>query len=453
MLDALGPDARVLAAAGALIVLPGILVVRSPWRAMPALSLAFWVLSWTWLGGAPRLRVLQISLLAFGTLAAFRVLRPHPLPRPRGTDLALAAAAIILALPLAVHLVPAGARLPRESVTAALLAWRDGWPLSFEPLLSLRPFRASGLAALAGDLVLLAGAAPYRAAFVACVLGDLALLVALWSFAEIRAAPRRATTIAALAMLATVDRAGAGPSALATAFVVQAAALWYDRKGRPSAFAAGACVAAALATDPETGLAAMAVAVIGARILRLDRDRSVDRQPARRRVALFAALVLAAPLVLRWPPIVTPSAGPLLAFVVTVLLGALAARAGGRASSIPWISAAGALLFVAAAAHAVHAAVTADATASTGEIAAMVWMREHTRPLDVVCAPNVAPARWIPAVAARATDVERSEGSTVAAPCAAWIALRGVAPSSAPTREPPAYQSAEARVWTTSQGR
>ena len=45
------------------------------------------------------------------------------------------------------------------------------------------PFRASGLALLAGDVVLLSGAAAHRAALLVALAGHAVLLLALWSLA------------------------------------------------------------------------------------------------------------------------------------------------------------------------------------------------------------------------------------------------------------------------------
>ncbi len=48
-----------------LLLLPGLLVVRAPWPAVPFLSLSFWALSWGWLFGASRQRFLHAALLGF----------------------------------------------------------------------------------------------------------------------------------------------------------------------------------------------------------------------------------------------------------------------------------------------------------------------------------------------------------------------------------------------------
>ena len=77
-MSALGPDARALLALGVLAALPGIAVVRSPWRAMPLLSLSFWALSWTWLGGLSRTRWLHGTLALRVPRGRHRlVIQPH----------------------------------------------------------------------------------------------------------------------------------------------------------------------------------------------------------------------------------------------------------------------------------------------------------------------------------------------------------------------------------------
>jgi hypothetical protein len=455
VLDALGPDPRAIATAALLAGLPGLLVVRSPWRAMPALSLTFWVLSWTWTGDGPRLRTLHVALLAFITLAALRVMRPGPLPRPRPAHLVLALAAVLLAAPYLALAVPAGARMPLETVTAELLAWRDGWPRSFEPLLPVQPFRASGLATLGGDVVLLSGSAAHRALLAAAALGDLVLLLALWSLAEVGTTRGRATVVAATAALATLDPAGTGPSALATALAVQAVALWLDRRGRPSAFAAGALVAAALATDPPSGLAALVLGGLGARLglLRADRADAFPRE--RRRLALLTALVLAVPVALRPPPLEWPSPAPLLALGLTLGLGRLASVAARPRLSPAFVAAIGALLLAGAGVRALPRAAASrdEAGPDPDGLAALFWIRGHTRPLDLVCAPKMEAARWIPALAARPSDVPVRDGWPAAAgPCRAWISFGGRVGEGFPTG-PSAYASAGARVWTTSQMR
>jgi hypothetical protein len=410
VLDALSLDARAAAAAAALVALPGVLVVRSPWRAMPLVSLAFWVVSWTWHSGGSRTRVLHALLLMFAALALLRVLRPGPLPARGRAQVLIVLAAIVLAALGATRAVPSGARAPLEALTAQLLGWHDGWPLSFEPLSPRQPFEADGVAALTADVVLLSGAPVHRALFAVTAAADVALLLALWSLASIRWPPGRAAIVAAAALLPAAALAEAS-AVLAAAFAVEAAALWHDRRGHPSAFTAGACLAAGLATNAATALGALLLAML---VVRVRSSSFADVAPAslvpgRRRTAVWTAVVLALPLFL-WR--VPPLGGP----------------------TFDWPAA--------------SEVVTHD------EQAALAWIRDHTRPLDLVCAPDVPAARWIPALAARATTVPvrpgwpRPEG-----PCAVRISLSGLLPPGVNGDESPAFRAGGAAVWTTSQKR
>jgi hypothetical protein len=447
-------DARAVAAVVALLAVPGLVVVLSPWRATPLLSLAFWVISWTWMGGAGRSRFLQAALAALLALALLRLLRRGPWPRPHRVHLLMAAVVLVAGVPASFRTVPSGTRMPFESLTAQLLAWHDGWPVSFEPLLAVAPFRAGGLALLAGDVVLLSGAPPHRAILVMAAAAQLALLLALWSLAALRAPPANAALVVAIALLAIAGTA-VGPGALATAFAVQAVALWHDRRGHPSAFAAGACAAAAMATDPATGLAALAVAAGGAHaIVRIGSSRDAAAAPSRadrRRTAVLTALLLALPLLVRRPPVFGPEPAPLIALAVVVMLS-LAARRTGPANVRPLAIAA--VLAAAVMSAAIIAVEAPSGDIDAGDAAAMEWIRAHARPLDHVCAPDVPAARWIPALAARPSSVSVAPGwPAPTAPCTVLLSLSGAAfPGAIPPRRP-AFRAGSAAVWTTSQER
>src|SRR5689334_14792491 len=84
-----------LLAFAVLLLLPGLLVVRAPWPAVPFLSLSFWALSWGWLFGASRQRFLHAALLGFLLLAALRLLKPLGLRAPRGATLLVLGAAAL----------------------------------------------------------------------------------------------------------------------------------------------------------------------------------------------------------------------------------------------------------------------------------------------------------------------------------------------------------------------
>ena len=418
MLDALPPDARAAAAAAAMVALPGVLVVRAPWRALPLVSLAFWVISWTWLFDASRSRVLHVFLMAFAALAVLRVVRPGPLPGRGWAQATIVVAAIVLAAAVARRAVPSGTDAPIDALASELLAWHDGWPVSFEPLSPRRPFEASGLAAISADVILLSGAPAHRALLAMTVVAHVALLLGLWSLASLRMPPARAAAVAVAALL-PVAAVAEGPGVLAAAFAVEAVALWHDRCGHASAFTAGACLAAGLATDAATVLGALLLALLLMRIRSAPEAAvpSTSRVPGRLRTVVWTAVVLALPLAWRAPPLRAPDAAPLAA-----------------ARALVWPEAAG--------------VVTRD------ERAAMAWIREHTGSLDVVCAPDVPAAQWIPALAARATTVPlrpgwpRPEGA-----CAVHLALSGLLPLGARDGEAPSFRAGSAAVWTNSENR
>jgi hypothetical protein len=448
VLDALSLDARAVAVAAALMALPGVLVVRSPWRAMPLLSLAFWVTSWMWLDGGSRTQVLHVFLMVFGALVLFRIVRPGPLPRLGRAQMLVVLGAILVVVPQARRVVPAGTRAPVDALAAELLAWHDGWPASFEPLSPRQPFQASGLAAIAADVILLSGVPAHRAVFAVTVAADALLLLALWSLAGTRAPPGRAAVVAAAALLPAAAVAMAS-GVLAAAFAVEAVALWHDRRGHPSAFTAGACVAAAIATDVTTAPCALLLASL---LSRIGPDPVVDQAPAspvpgRWRTAASTAAVLALPLVWRHPPFEAPDVASLAAVALAGLLGLTA----GRRSVAEWRVVASGLVVVAAGGAFLGRAadvVTRD------EEAAMTWIRDHARPLDLVCAPDVPAARWIPAIAGRPATVAMVRGWPVpAGECAVRISLSGLAPPGALPLDAPAYRAGQAVVWTGSQGR
>jgi hypothetical protein len=442
--EALPLEARAVAATMALAALPGVLVVRAPWRAMPLVSLAFWVTSWTW-PLASRTRFLHVALIGLATLALFRILRPGPLPRAGRAQLLIVLAAVLLAIPYGRGGLPGGAEAPVDALSAELLAWRDGWPASFEPLSPKRPFQASGLAAMAADVVLLSGAPAHRALYAVTVLARVMLLLALWSLASTRRTSGPAAVIAVLAVLPAAAL-GEGTGVLASSFAAGAVALWDDRRGHPSAFTAGACVAAALATDAATASCAVLLALLLVR-MGLPRAREA-RDPARLRTAAGTAIVLALPLAWRVPRIARPDAASLAAVALAGLLVVVAEPSVRRA----WRAAA--LALAVAMAGAAWLALETVAAVTPGEEAAMAWIREHSRPLDLVCAPDVAAARWIPALSARATTaVLRSGWPLPQGRCAAAISLSGVLPPGMDASERPAYSAEGAAVWTTSQGR
>ena len=175
----------------ALLLLPGLAVVRAPWTAVAPLSLAFWTLSAWWppFASHGRSRLLAAALFAALLLAALRLLPRHevapppgwrepavpaPAPRPgldppplgsRASWLVLAVALLLL-LPVPAWRNAPGARLAFQTTTARLALWHDGLPWSGEPLLPLEPVaaHAPALATLVADLSLVARLDPGDAA-------------------------------------------------------------------------------------------------------------------------------------------------------------------------------------------------------------------------------------------------------------------------------------------------
>jgi hypothetical protein len=413
VLDAWPPDARAALAAAVLAVLPGLVLVRAPWPALPALSVATWIVSWTWLLGGTRSRLLHAALPVLAALALLRLVRAPPPWRIGRASVVLAAAVAGLWLLLAVRTVPPGPDMAVEALAAELLAWRDGWPASYEPLVPLAPLRAGGPARLAADVVLLSGAPPHRALLAVSAVTALVLVLGLWSLAALALSPTRAAAVVAIAALATAGRA-AGPATLAVALAAQAAALGRGRRGHPSAFAAGACLAAALASDLTSAMAGLVLAIAVGQGPSHPRGERTPFDRDRLRTAILTTAVLAAPLALRPPPRATIEPAPLIALAVVGLacVGDPERYARRRVASALVVALLAALL-----------ALTGEGDdLDAGEVAAMQEIRDRAHPLDVVCAPDLAAARWIPSIAARATNVRlRAEWPVPSAPCAAWL--------------------------------
>ncbi len=118
-------------ALAALALLPGLLVVRAPWTAVPAFSLAFWALSAWWppVAGLGRGRFLSAALLAFGLLSLLRLLPKHEVPPPPGLDAPASATTARPPRPAAAPaldeaLAPRTGRIARDAGAGAALAPR-----------------------------------------------------------------------------------------------------------------------------------------------------------------------------------------------------------------------------------------------------------------------------------------------------------------------------------------
>lgn len=427
-----------LLALATLALLPGLLVVRAPWTAVPALSLAFWALSAWWppLAGEPRGRVWLFALLVFAPLALLRLLPKHVVPPPPGASApleppgppprrgrpspSLAAAPSLLVLAAAVAVAaagllwwnPPGRDAAFQSTAARAFLWRDAIPASLEPLLPLAPFGAHppALATLAADVARPAGGEPAPAvALVLCAAAGL-LLVGLYAALATRLPPWTAATAALFGLGCApwpefLRAFGPADALLALGFLLPAATLAAAHRSRASAVAAGFLLAAGALAQPV--LAAVALAALAA-LAAVDRDAP---RAARRRVALAAAVAFASGLPGLWPSLRAVSAGE---------LGAVLASAG--ASDAAWLVR-GLLVLVAGVLAAaplerrrpVAAVAAAVGAAAVFVVRVHVWMAAGQVPaagraaleraaggprLEAVCAPDGL-RDWVPAIAGR----------------------------------------------------
>src|SRR5947209_16087384 len=144
----LGASLCGLLAFAALLLFPGLLVVRAPWTAVPFLSLSFWIASWWWLPSVGREKVLAGSLVGFLLGSLLRLARLDA-QRPSWPPLLALAAALAHG---GVGLVPrAGAPARVDPAAAQLMVWHDGLPTTYVPLREAGSFRAEphGLDAVA----------------------------------------------------------------------------------------------------------------------------------------------------------------------------------------------------------------------------------------------------------------------------------------------------------------
>ena len=294
----LAAEARGLLALAALLLLPGLVIVRAPWTAVPFLSVSFWTVSWWW--GLPRLAFLRGSLIAFGLLALLRALQPLPPLRPRWPTLLVAAAAAARMLPYAAWPVAPGADMSLHSLSALLLVWHDGIPRTYEPLLPIHTFGAytPGLHGLAADVALLSGLHAYRAAFLVSAAAHGLLMVAVYALLS-RFFDRPVAALSAVLGLgmARLPQSffgwGANPSVLALALVTAAAALLARGTNRSPAVAAGLFLGAAVVTHTMIAACAVAAAPLAVGLIAWtavpERVRVRDRLVVAGVVALLAA--------------------------------------------------------------------------------------------------------------------------------------------------------------------
>jgi hypothetical protein len=300
----LAAEMRGLLAFAVLLLLPGILVVRAPWTAVPFLSASFWIVSWWW--GLPRLAFLHGALVAFALLAVLRIVQPLPAARPAWPTLVVASAALGRLAPYAAWPVAPGADMSLHSLSTLLLVWHDGLPRTYEPLLPIHTFGAytPGLHALAADVALVSGLPAYRSAFLVSVAAYGLLQIAVYAVLQRFFAPGVAALAAVLGLgMARVPQAffgwGANPTVLALALVVAAAALLARGTGRSPAVAAGLFLGAAVLTHTMVAVCALAAAPLVAGVMRA--AAPAERRCVRDRflVAGAVALLAAAPFLAR----------------------------------------------------------------------------------------------------------------------------------------------------------
>ena len=348
----------------ALLLLPGLLVVRSPWWAVPFLSLSYWWASWAWLApaGPGRLFFLQASLAVFGLLLLLRLLRLEGVSRPGLPTLLASLAALAGFLALAGVALPVDPDLSFHALVARLLTWRDGIPGSFAPLLvpvSLRT-HAPGLPFMVADAALLSGDEPYRLTLLGAGVGPGLLVLGAFAASKRWLDPWQAAALAVVTALAGILASPpAGASVLlASAFSLAALTLLRRPLSNARALSVGAFLGGAVLADLRGWLLAAGLLLIG--LLRLA-GAPADRRLLIRKAAglgLLSGLLVAGPLCWRLAP------APFL----------------GRAFP------------------------PAQVTVTSDDFEAMTWLSQHALPLDVVCIEPGGTGIWIPAVAGRAVS-------------------------------------------------
>jgi len=428
-----------LPALALLVLLPGLLVVRAPWTAAPALSLGFWALSASWLPGLPRSRFVLAALVASALLVLLRFLPKHEVPPPPGwpvpppprspqrpgqrppplrggPSLLVAAAALMLLATAGSSRHAPGPRLAFQTTAARLLLWHDGPPLSEEPLLPLAPFgaHAPALATLAADVSALSSADPARTVLVVVVVAAALTLVGLFALCATRLPP----WVAALTAVGTLAAApwpgwlsvfGPGEALLALGFLLPAAALIVGHGSRSSAVAAGMLAAAGALAHPL-----LAVAVVAASCLvALGRDEAGAAVVRRLALAVVTAVLLAGPglvplaralsrrelLTLASPPPARALLDVGVPVAVLILAWLFAPRASRRRARLS-LAVLAACLAVPLLVLRVHAWIAAGQL-PPATLSALADAALRTGPLDAVCAPDGV-RDWVPALVARA---------------------------------------------------
>jgi hypothetical protein len=475
-------EAVSILALAALVLLPGVLVVRAPWTAVPALSLAFWVLTLWWLPfpAVSRARFVGMALAAFTLLAFIRVLpkhevrpgagepggespsggrdeqrasldvdsRPAAPPLVSGPSLVVLAASLALLVPFRLWRHAPGPQMAFQTTAARLLVWRDGLPLSGEPLLPLASFgaHAPALPTLAADVSHLSGIEPAPAVLLVTLATVGLLLTGLFALYATMAKPWAAALSALLGLAlapwpGSLATWGADGALVGLSLGVTGAALLVGHSSRSSAVAAGLLLGSSALGQPLlaaviTGIAVVAVLWRPVARVALGTNAPERRAAAGRRLvlALGVALALAAPYLVRLghdlsareatAALTSPTPRDLRALALGAILLAsafafaswlvpLRAREGGLARLRPREGGlaplrpreGGLAVLALVAVSAVLLVVRVDAWIARGQLraqtqAAIVRAGAATGALDAVCAPEGA-RDWIPALAGR----------------------------------------------------
>jgi hypothetical protein len=398
-----------LLALSALLLWPGLLVVRAPWPFVPFLSLAFWLASWGFLSpaGPGRQRFLLVTLGFSVLLSGLRLLKPFAASRPSGPTLVALALALGRLLPFFLWPVAPGLDAGFTSASALLLVWRDGLPASYAPLYPTLGFGAgeAGLAALAADVSLLAGTTPYRALLLATLASEGLLILALFALARRSWSERGpalvAVAVASVGLLAWSRGDDTGGTVLAVALAICGGSLVVRSCGRSPRVAAGLLWAGAAVLSPLVVLAG--VVASGLAVARAGGWRALGR------LALPAALAAAFSAPWLWrttaadrfavPGLLTLL--PVGALALALGFCAVGARRSGPRAFALWVAIALAATLADWGWRSTQVRVTAD------HVAAAAWLRRNSRAMDAVCVRDEAAGAWLPALAGRATEPPR----------------------------------------------
>jgi hypothetical protein len=404
-------DVAGVAALLALLLLPGLLVVRASWTAVPFLSAAFWIVSWWWLpSAAGRRHFVLVTLAGCASLALLRLLKPLAVSRPSWPVVLVLAAVLARLAPFV--LWPAGPddRMALQALSSLLMIWHDGVPATYEPLLPVRGFGAdgTGIEAVAADVALLSGLAAPRAALLAGVVAGGLLLIALYALLRQGHGRPRAAVAAVLGLgLMSLPRpalASIGADVLlATAFLAAAVSLLVRGHGRAPAFAAGMFLAAAFESEPALAIVVVAsAAVLAWRVTHLS---AAERRlwAERWTIAVVFGFGLAAPFLWRAGLSLDASHGlrASLAGAAILLAPWLVAAVARRTTAGPRVA-----LAILAAASMVGlwreaSGAGIEPPVDSAQLETMAWIGSHTSALDVVCTDPSRATAWIPAFTGR----------------------------------------------------